>query len=110
MKGHEVLEAGDGESGLATALREAPDLAFVDIGLPGIDGYEVAARLRVAAERTRLVALTGYGGDEDRTRAVRAGFDAHLVKPVDFQDLTRILDRLTEEAVGLAGGAAPCPN
>jgi CheY-like chemotaxis protein len=83
----------------------------------------VAARVRAAAGDTRLVALTGYGGEEDRTRAARAGFDAHLVKPVDFQDLTRVLDRLaTPDAVVRVGGsiqgasvqeraegAAPCP-
>jgi signal transduction histidine kinase/DNA-binding response OmpR family regulator len=116
LRGHEVVEAEDGPGGVQLVIARQPHVAIVDIGLPGIDGYEVAARLRVGAEKTRLVALTGYGGDEDRTRAVKAGFDAHLVKPVDFQDLTRIIDRLTHDhrrihgAAGLEGEAAPCPT
>lgn len=111
LRGHEVVEAEDGPGGVQLVLSRNPDVALVDIGLPGIDGYEVAARLRAAAGTTRLVALTGYGGEEDRSRAVRAGFDAHLVKPVDFQELTRVLERLANGAhVGPVEGAAPCPN
>jgi signal transduction histidine kinase/DNA-binding response OmpR family regulator len=119
LRGHDVVEAEDGPGGVQLVIDRQPHVALVDIGLPGFDGYEVAARLRVAAGGTRLVALTGYGGEEDRTRAARAGFDAHLVKPVDFQDLTRVLDRLagrnTAVAVGAslpegAEGAAPCPS
>ncbi|HET7823777.1 MAG TPA: response regulator [Anaeromyxobacter sp.] len=119
LKGHDVVEAEDGPGGVQLVIDRQPHVALVDIGLPGFDGYEVAARLRVAAGGTRLVALTGYGGEEDRTRAARAGFDAHLVKPVDFQDLTRVLDRLAGRngAVGVAAsirgeaeGAAPCPS
>jgi CheY-like chemotaxis protein len=70
-----------------------PDLALVDIGLPGIDGYEVARRLREhpAGRRLRLVALTGYGLPEDRERSRRAGFDLHLVKPVDPARLAELL-------------------
>jgi signal transduction histidine kinase/DNA-binding response OmpR family regulator len=111
LRGHEVVEAEDGPGGVQLVLTREPDVALVDIGLPGLDGYEVAARLRGAAGRTRLVALTGYGGEEDRKRATRAGFDAHLVKPVDFQDLSRLLDRLAAgEARGYLEGAAPCPT
>ena len=117
LRGHEVVEAEDGPGGVQLVLTRNPDVALVDIGLPGIDGYEVAAQLRAAAGTTRLVALTGYGGEEDRSRAARAGFDAHLVKPVDFQDLTRVLDRLActthtnpVERAAAVEGAAPCPN
>jgi CheY-like chemotaxis protein len=91
--GHEVHEARDGVTGVETAIALAPDLALVDIGLPGIDGYEVARRLREhpVGKRLRLVALTGYGLPEDRERAVAAGFDLHLVKPVDPQQLAALL-------------------
>lgn len=107
LRGHEVVEAEDGPGGVQLVLSRNPDVALVDIGLPGIDGYEVAARLR-GAGHTRLVALTGYGSEEDRTRAVQAGFDAHLVKPVDFQDLTRLLESLSAREPGvLLEGAAP---
>jgi signal transduction histidine kinase/CheY-like chemotaxis protein len=85
LLGYGVLEAADGLKGIEIAAAERPDVAVVDIGLPEIDGYEVARRLR-ADERTRgmgLIALTGYGQDEDRRRALAAGFDEHLVKPVE---------------------------
>ncbi len=95
MRGHEVVEAEDGPGGVQLVLARHPDVALVDIGLPGLDGYEVAAQLRASiGAHTRLVAITGYGGEEDRTRAARAGFDAHLVKPIDFKDLTRVLEHL----------------
>ena len=79
--GHEVHEAADGEAGIAAALELRPDLVFVDIGLPRLDGYEVARRLRAAKPAMRLVALTGYGRDDDVQRARDAGFDEHLLKP-----------------------------
>jgi signal transduction histidine kinase/CheY-like chemotaxis protein len=82
MDGHEVYEAADGPSGLESALRLRPDVALIDIGLPGIDGYEIARRIRATAgDKMRLVALTGYGQPEDRRQALAVGFDAHLVKP-----------------------------
>jgi signal transduction histidine kinase len=82
--GTRVLQAADGAAGLAAARAHRPDIALVDIGLPGMDGYEVARRLRAdpATQGMRLVALTGYGLLEDRQRALQAGFDLHLVKPV----------------------------
>ena len=85
LQGHEVHVAGDGPTAVTAALKLAPDAALVDIGLPGFDGYEVARRIRAATARppTRLVALTGYGQPEDRRRTRDAGFDDHLVKPVD---------------------------
>jgi signal transduction histidine kinase len=90
--GHEVHEAGDGESGVAAALELRPDLVFVDIGLPRADGYEVARRLRAAKLPARLVALTGYGRDADLQRAGEAGFDAHLLKPASLEQLQAAID------------------
>jgi CheY-like chemotaxis protein len=91
--GHDVFEASDGQTGLTVALREHPDVAFIDVGLPGLNGYEVAERIRAIPE-TRgmiLIALTGYGLPEDRRRAAAAGFDRHLIKPIDFDQLDRLL-------------------
>jgi signal transduction histidine kinase len=87
--GHEVVEATDGPGGLAAIQDARPHVALVDVGLPGFDGYEVARRIRAVAEgkSIRLIALTGYGQPDDRRRALEAGFDAHLVKPVDFDTL-----------------------
>lgn len=87
--GYQVRHASDGLQGLRLAGDTLPDLALVDIGLPGIDGYEVARRLR-ADPRTsaiKLIALTGYGLAEDKSRVLDAGFDLHLVKPVDIDKL-----------------------
>jgi signal transduction histidine kinase/ActR/RegA family two-component response regulator len=94
LNGHSVLEAGDGLAGVEAALAERPDAVVVDIGLPGIDGYEVARRIRADARtRTmRLIAASGYGQPEDRQRALQAGFDAFLVKPVQPDDLERQLE------------------
>src|SRR5437773_7799666 len=83
LLGHEVHEACDGDSGVDEARRLRPDVALIDIGLPGIDGYEVARRVRADVPRARLVAVTGYGQPDDLQRAWAAGFDVHLVKPVD---------------------------
>src|SRR5471030_1238888 len=87
--GYDVQHAADGLSGLQLAVRLHPGLALVDIGLPGIDGYEVARRLRAdpATRDMRLIALTGYGLAEDRRRVLEAGFDLHLVKPVEIEQL-----------------------
>ena len=95
LKGHKVEEAEDGRSGVDLILSRSPSVALVDIGLPGLDGYQLARELRARPSRTRLVAMTGYGRPEDRRLALEAGFDAHLVKPVDFDDLTRLLDELS---------------
>lgn len=91
--GHDVTAAEDGPGGLRTVLSVAPDIAFVDVGLPGFDGYELARRARASGSRTRLVALTGYGQNEDRKRAAEAGFDEHLVKPVAGDAILRALAR-----------------
>ena len=84
LAGHDVIEAADGASGVELAKQEQPDVALIDVGLPGLDGYEVARRLRADGMKTpRLIAVTGYGRAEDRARAIEAGFDGHIVKPVD---------------------------
>ncbi|SDF60721.1 MULTISPECIES: response regulator [unclassified Duganella] len=92
--GYDVAAAADGLLGLSAALDYQPDLALVDIGLPGIDGYEVARRLRAdpATRDIRLIALTGYGLAEDLRRVMEAGFDRHLVKPVDIDQLMEVID------------------
>ncbi|MGK3987516.1 ATP-binding protein [Sorangium sp. So ce136] len=91
--GHEVAVAEDGLDGLAKLLALRPEVAFVDVGLPGIDGHELARRARAApsGEALYLVALSGYGGPEDQARSRRAGFDQHLTKPVDVATLQQVL-------------------
>jgi CheY-like chemotaxis protein len=90
--GHQVEEAADGRQGVEKALAWAPEVAVVDIGLPGLDGYEVARRLRAAlGGRVVLIALTAYGEPEDRRRAFQAGFDIHLTKPADVGELLGLL-------------------
>jgi CheY-like chemotaxis protein len=85
LERHAVYMASDGPGGVDAALRLRPDVALIDIGLPGLDGYEVARRIRAAApaHAIKLVALTGYGQGGDVLRAREAGFDLHLVKPVE---------------------------
>ena len=95
LRGHRVWVAYDGPSALAIAAERSPEVVLLDIGLPGMDGYEVATRLR-AMEPTRsseIVALTGYGQEEDRKRSEQTRFDAHLVKPVDSETLYRLIER-----------------
>jgi len=95
LGGHRVDVAGDGPGGVDLALAAAPQVAFIDIGLPGFDGYEVGRRIRTAlGSRMFLVAVTARGDAEDRRRSSDAGFDAHLVKPVSREDLTRLLGRV----------------
>lgn len=87
--GHEVATAASGEAGLQRAAEFASDLVLLDINMPGLDGFAVAERLRQRFDRSalQLVALTGYGQDDDLQRTRRAGFDCHLVKPVDARRL-----------------------
>jgi CheY-like chemotaxis protein len=87
--GHRVRVAYDGLSALDVASVERPDIMLVDIGLPGMDGYEVARRVRQdpKLQRTVLVALSGYGREEDKREAAAAGFHHHLTKPVEFDKL-----------------------
>jgi CheY-like chemotaxis protein len=92
LSGYHVEIAHDGPSGLDAASRFQPEIVLCDIGLPGgMDGYEVARRLRAVESRARLIALTGYGQEEDQRRAREAGFDLHLTKPVDPVALERLL-------------------
>jgi CheY-like chemotaxis protein len=93
LEGHRVRGVADGQEAVDVILAEQPDVAFVDIGLPGMDGHEVARRLRAApgGRDLVLIALTGYGRPDDARRAREAGFDAHLVKPVDVDELGRLL-------------------
>lgn len=93
--GCKVTTAADGQSGFDAISRTRPDVALIDIGLPGIDGYEVARQVRKEpwASEVRLVAVTGYGRTEDRAAVERAGFDAHIVKPFHPADLMRALTR-----------------
>ncbi|PYQ42921.1 MAG: hybrid sensor histidine kinase/response regulator, partial [Acidobacteria bacterium] len=92
--GHEVRLAGDGPSALDVAAEFKPEVVLLDIGLPGMDGYEVARRFRARKEWAGivLVALTGYGQEEDRRRAQDAGFDHHLVKPIPPEAILAVLD------------------
>jgi CheY-like chemotaxis protein len=89
---HEVRTAHDGLSGLKAVRSYYPHVVLLDIGLPGLDGYEIARQIRSEfGPALRLVAVTGYGQEEDRRRALAAGFDAHLVKPADLDALERVL-------------------
>ncbi|HSG39891.1 MAG TPA: ATP-binding protein, partial [Thermoanaerobaculia bacterium] len=93
LDGHHVEAAEDGRGGLELARWFEPDLVLLDIGLPGLDGYEVAEALagHPARSRMRVVAITGYGQESDRDRSQQAGFDAHLVKPVEVDRLRELL-------------------
>jgi signal transduction histidine kinase len=95
LLGHHAEWAGTGESGVQHAAVLQPDLVLVDVGLPDIDGYEVARRLRghPTLRQVRLVALTGYGTPEDRQRALAAGFDDHVAKPIGLSQLEALLGR-----------------
>jgi signal transduction histidine kinase/CheY-like chemotaxis protein len=97
--GHQVQVASDGAAGLALISAVQPDCALVDIGLPVLNGYEVAEQVRKRGQRQpKLVALTGYGQPEDRQRALDAGFDAHLKKPVELDALERLLSKVQPQA------------
>jgi len=99
LSGFDCITADSGSSGLALINEQHPDVALIDLGLPEIDGLELARRIRNNPEHANifLIALTGYGQLEDRENAKRAGFDHHLVKPVDSEKLIRLLidQRLT---------------
>ncbi len=102
MDGHEVRTAGDGLEALRVAEEFRPQLVLLDIGMPKLDGYETARRLRERpwSRSTQLFALTGWGQEEDRERARQAGFDRYLVKPVDPDALSQLLNQT------LSGGCA----
>jgi len=90
--GHRVSEESDGVAGLARILDERPEFAIVDIGLRGLNGYDIARRVRaVLGSSIRLIATTGHGLERDRSEALAAGFDVHLVKPFDLAALEALL-------------------
>jgi CheY-like chemotaxis protein len=93
--GHEVKREHDGESAVDAAAEFRPDVVLLDLGLPGMDGYEVARRLRAHPDLTgvRIIAITGYGQDADRSRTAQAGIDEHLVKPVDLDKVIEAVAR-----------------
>ena len=90
--GHEVTVAYDGPSALKAAAACAPDVMLLDIGLPQLDGYEVAKRIRERGVNALLIAVTGWVHEEDKRRALEAGFDAHLTKPIDVAALEKLLE------------------
>jgi PAS domain S-box-containing protein len=96
--GHRVLDANDGPSGLALALDHQPEVVLIDLGLPGLDGYEVARALRASpgGKTATLIAVSGYGQAEDRRRSTEAGFNAHLVKPVSQSALSHLLQKSSQ--------------
>jgi signal transduction histidine kinase len=100
LYGHEVFSAPNGRAALECAERHLPEVALLDIGMPLLDGYEVARRIRAQAwgKQVTLLALTGWGQDTDRRRSAEAGFDLHLVKPVDVVKLTELLAHLPQSA------------
>jgi CheY-like chemotaxis protein len=102
LLGHETFLAHDGIEALTALERERPDMAFVDIGLPKLSGHEVCRRVRSESWGNGIVmiALTGWGQDEDRRRSKEAGFDGHLVKPVDHDALAKLLDSLATRRPG----------
>src|SRR6185369_16874908 len=91
--GHEVTMASDGRSGVERVLQERPDVALIDVGLPGMSGYDVARAIRASMPNgeIRLIAVTGYGQPTDRELALQAGFDTHLLKPIAPTVLERLL-------------------
>jgi CheY-like chemotaxis protein len=91
--GHRVLDAMDGVRGVTVALEACPDVVLIDLGLPALDGFRVAQTLRStpAGKRMTLIAVTGYGQPDDRDRSEQAGFDAHVVKPVNPEILSGLL-------------------
>ena len=93
MRGHEVHVAHDGRSALQQAIQHPPDIVLLDIGLPDLDGYEVAIRMRrePGLLSTKVIAVTGFGKDQHQGRSAEAGFAFHLVKPIDLAQLDAVL-------------------
>lgn len=93
LMGHEIAIAYDGLSAMDSAQAFLPEVVLLDVGLPGLDGYEVARRIRAEpwGKTMTLIAATGWGQAEDRRRSRAAGFDYHMVKPVDLDELGKVL-------------------
>jgi PAS domain S-box-containing protein len=107
LRGHDVELAFNGEDALATVQQRLPEIVFLDIGMPGMDGFQVARRLRAEFDSSLyLVALTGWGAEQDRQKSREAGFDRHLTKPVDLTALERVLAECASvpEVTQVAGG------
>ena len=102
VAGHEVVTAVNGPDALAAASKVPPAVGVLDIGLPGMDGYELARRLRRLYPSVRLIALTGYGQTSDHDAALTAGFDAHCAKPVTISTLLGLIDEPVRVAAPLA--------
>jgi CheY-like chemotaxis protein len=102
IDGHEVTVVHDGPAAIEAFARIRPILALLDIGMPGLNGYEVAKNIRQSHpdSAAKLVAITGWGQDDDKSRAIEAGFDYHLTKPVEFERLTEIIQLLSAEGRG----------
>jgi CheY-like chemotaxis protein len=100
LEGHRVEPADSGGRGIELAANGNFSVALIDIGLPDVDGYQVAREIRSkpSGKRLVLIALTGYGQPDDRRRALEAGFDAHLVKPIDPDTLTKALSHFASPA------------
>jgi CheY-like chemotaxis protein len=109
--GHETHQAHDGIEAIGAAERVHPDAVLLDIGLPKLNGYEVCRRIREQpwGQGLTIVALTGWGQEEDRQRSQEAGFDTHLVKPVDLDALMRLLASLPSGGHGARPPAGPAP-
>jgi CheY-like chemotaxis protein len=98
--GHVVYEAAEGFTAIQIAVEKRPDAALIDLGLPGMDGYEVARQIRnTIGDGIFLIALTGYDTEEDRRHTDDAGFDVHMVKPVDSGALARLLAQVAATRV-----------
>ena len=100
MEGHAAEMVHTGHEALDAARRIRPDVVLMDIGLPGLDGYQVATLIRreVTLDLTLLIALTGWGNDEDRRAALGAGFDVHLLKPVSLDVLREVLGQVRQRS------------
>ena len=94
LKGHEVEMAFDGKAAIDMSLSFAPDAVILDIGMPGLDGYHTAPALRGQEHRAAIIALTGHVDEEDKRKAVAAGFDFYLTKPASLADIEAVLVKL----------------
>jgi CheY-like chemotaxis protein len=103
LYGHHVDTAADGPAALRMAWAHAPDVVLLDLGLPGANGYEVARQLKAPSpgRKPMIIAITGYGSDEDRQRSAEAGINMHLTKPVDPEQLRAVLERVERAVEGM---------
>jgi DNA-binding response OmpR family regulator len=97
LQGHETRTAGDGEEAVQWAMEFTPDVVLLDIGLPKLNGYDACRAIRKhrLGNQPVVIALTGWGQEDDRRRSKEAGFDSHLVKPVDYQALVAMIESLS---------------